>query len=150
MPWKQRSSLALKVDLPLLTLPPPHLSPSSPLALPPSALPSPPPNIQNTQALFPGNPVPKPPLLKLKSHAPVPDCAVSVSDSDRTVSVPDCQFFNPVLNSCQRSAVSRILGARCRPAPYVLFGPPGTGKTVTVVETILQVSGCGSGVCYVM
>lgn len=101
-----------------------------------------------SQALFPGKPVPKPPLLKLKSHAPIPDQLTN--PSDRTMLALDCQFFNPVLNSRQRSAVSRILGARCRPAPYILFGPPGTGKTVTVVEAILQVSGCGNGVCDIM
>ena len=150
------------------------------------------------KALFPGTPVPKPPLLRLKSPDPilyqpvsdpyqlvldpyqpvsvtdqtgtidqsvsvpdhsvsvpnqqpisVPDQSVSVPDHsvsvpDHSVSVPDQQFFNPVLNSRQKSAISRILGAQCRPAPYVLFGPPGTGKTVTLVEAILQVSGRGS------
>ena len=118
--------------------------------------------------MFPGTPVPKPPLLRLKSPDPIPcqtvlDAVQTVSVADQTVdqqsvsvpdqsvpvpdqsvSVPDHQFFNPVLNSRQKSAISRILGAQCRPAPYVLFGPPGTGKTVTLVEAILQVSGCGS------
>ena len=53
--------------------------------------------------------------------------------------IPDHCLVNHLLNYRQRAAVVRILKAQCRPSPYVLFGPPGTGKTVTLVETILQV-----------
>jgi hypothetical protein len=43
------------------------------------------------------------------------------------------------LNMEQRSAVASILLQAGGRAPYALFGPPGTGKTVTLVECALQV-----------
>ena len=44
------------------------------------------------------------------------------------------------LNSQQREAVAAVLvGAGGGRHPLTLFGPPGTGKTVTLVECALQV-----------
>ena len=41
-------------------------------------------------------------------------------------------------NAEQQVAISTILAPTTSPLPYVVFGPPGTGKTSTVVEAIVQ------------
>ncbi|XP_013385978.1 RNA helicase Mov10l1 [Lingula anatina] len=79
-----------------------------------------------TKVLFP---------VQLHPKMPVP----SKSSAKVTGAKSSQHFFNTVLNCHQRAAVSRILEGQSRPSPYVLFGPPGTGKTVTMVEAILQV-----------
>ena len=40
----------------------------------------------------------------------------------------------------QMTAVREIVNGGVEGVPYIVFGPPGTGKTVTVVEAIKQVS----------
>ncbi|XP_023217489.1 putative helicase mov-10-B.1 isoform X2 [Centruroides sculpturatus] len=55
-------------------------------------------------------------------------------------SVREFVFFNKDIESNpeQATAVEQIVLGSSYPAPYLLFGPPGTGKTVTLVEAIKQ------------
>ncbi|KAJ8984692.1 hypothetical protein NQ317_004951 [Molorchus minor] len=70
---------------------------------------------------------------------PEPDLA------DRQVSevvhVRDSEFCNQTIvgNYEQKTAVKKILNNTSLEVPYIVFGPPGTGKTVTIVEAILQI-----------
>uniref|UniRef100_A0A3P9HLV6 RNA helicase n=1 Tax=Oryzias latipes TaxID=8090 RepID=A0A3P9HLV6_ORYLA len=57
-------------------------------------------------------------------------------------SLPKLSMFNHHLdnNPEQLKAVQHIVAGSSQPAPYVVFGPPGTGKTVTLVEAINQLN----------
>lgn len=54
---------------------------------------------------------------------------------------PIYKWYNPLIknNEEQRLAVQHILSGTSRRAPYMVFGPPGTGKTMTIVEAIIQI-----------
>ncbi|XP_031157727.1 putative helicase mov-10-B.1 [Sander lucioperca] len=58
------------------------------------------------------------------------------------LSMPKLRMFNCQLenNPEQHAAVQRIVAGSSKPAPHLVFGPPGTGKTITLVEAMNQVS----------
>ncbi|XP_035512110.1 putative helicase mov-10-B.1 [Morone saxatilis] len=55
--------------------------------------------------------------------------------------LPKLRLFDSKLekNLEQYQAVQHIVAGSSKPAPYLVFGPPGTGKTVTLVEAIKQI-----------
>ncbi|XP_061909188.1 putative helicase mov-10-B.1 isoform X2 [Entelurus aequoreus] len=55
--------------------------------------------------------------------------------------VPTLSLYDSKLdrNPEQKDAVCHIVAGTSKPAPYLVFGPPGTGKTVTLVEAIKQI-----------
>ncbi|XP_020490711.2 putative helicase mov-10-B.2 isoform X1 [Labrus bergylta] len=55
--------------------------------------------------------------------------------------LPRLMLFDSKLerNEEQYKAIQHIVAGTCKPAPYLVFGPPGTGKTVTLVEAIKQI-----------
>ncbi|KAJ0064239.1 hypothetical protein NL108_001553 [Boleophthalmus pectinirostris] len=63
--------------------------------------------------------------------------------------LPDLKLFDKKLqnNPEQYRAVQNIVAGSSKPAPYLVFGPPGTGKTVTMVEAIKQIVKCQPQSC---
>ncbi|XP_043102725.1 putative helicase mov-10-B.1 [Puntigrus tetrazona] len=71
------------------------------------------------------------------------------SRSLNPVHPPALRLFDQKLekNDEQKNAVCNIVAGTSKPAPYMVFGPPGTGKTVTIVEAIKQVEKNIPGAC---
>ncbi|KAI0646633.1 P-loop containing nucleoside triphosphate hydrolase protein [Trametes meyenii] len=62
--------------------------------------------------------------------------ASPLSPNETVVTLYNASIGN---NTAQLQAVRSILSLRESSAPFIVFGPPGTGKTVTIVEAIRQI-----------
>lgn len=59
--------------------------------------------------------------------------------------VPVNNIYNPLIRKNEQQVIAieniikRSFGRNGNRAPYIVFGPPGTGKTVTIIEAIRQI-----------
>ena len=75
--------------------------------------------------------------MLLPSFAHVEECL----EANRGREVPPTlNFANRSLNLEQQSAIVNIIRGACRPLPNIVWGPPGTGKSTTIVETVYQLA----------
>jgi len=67
------------------------------------------------------------------------------------IALPDVRCFNQLIerNEKQLTAVKNIVASSSGQCPYIVFGPPGTGKTVTLVEAVKQVARRQQG-CHIL
>lgn len=67
-----------------------------------------------------------------------PQLDITFKDDNMYLCDDKLPWYNSTLNPIQKRAVFNILRGETEKMPYVIFGPPGTGKTVTLVEAVLQ------------
>ncbi|XP_050076127.1 probable RNA helicase armi [Anopheles maculipalpis] len=90
------------------------------------------------QYLFPERLELREPLLSVRLNASTNDMILDEKTVEGKMVKRVLPWYNVALNRYQKQAVVNVLRGEARPMPHIIFGPPGTGKTVTVIELIHQ------------
>ncbi|KAF2628781.1 hypothetical protein BU25DRAFT_447762 [Macroventuria anomochaeta] len=72
------------------------------------------------------------PKLLMQLHYPYPDCGKTLRNA------PHRTLFDYAINYAQARAVNSICAADYGTLPYLISGPPGTGKTKTLIGVAMQ------------
>lgn len=75
---------------------------------------------------------------KIESKLPQVDATIDEKGNLIVNNYPR-NWCNNLLNEHQKKAVVNVMRGENRPLPYIFFGCPGSGKTQTLVEAILQI-----------
>lgn len=67
-----------------------------------------------------------------------PQMNVHLEDGVLKLDATEIQWFQQDIDDSQKTTVVQALRAECRPLPHIIHGPPGTGKTFTLIEIILH------------
>uniref|UniRef100_A0A4Y0BPV1 Uncharacterized protein n=1 Tax=Anopheles funestus TaxID=62324 RepID=A0A4Y0BPV1_ANOFN len=80
-------------------------------------------------------------LNRIVFPAPEPIKPKKIKNAFKEEQITKFEWFQECIgkNSQQMQAIKNIINRTAYPAPYILFGPPGTGKTYTIVEAVLQI-----------
>lgn len=69
----------------------------------------------------------------------LPNCPNNNRDTNMKFYQLNWRNHKIIKNEEQKQAIENIVNETAFPSPYLIIGPPGTGKTTTIIESIVQI-----------
>lgn len=93
-------------------------------------------------SLFPAEAKKEPALLdiNIEANGQMTIASGSAEDDDEDIERRPLTLTRNDLNASQRQVIRNVLRAEYRSVPYLIRGPPGTGKTTTLAEIVVQLA----------